>query len=194
MKPYPSLPADKLTALVHALADYGHYVQPYLAAANGWEIGREYADMDVCYSTYTADDMTAVSNGLNEYPVTVVKDDGCPLKSFGAKLRLDSSTELTLSFKIEAGYTGPIAVTVDNVEYTPTESGGKYVVKIGNIPAHKLKVMHEVVITTDSGSATVTLSALSYAKLICDTNSDADAQKAAAALYFYAKAANGYLS
>ena len=37
------------TALVHALADYGHYAQPALAHANGWTIGTDYPQMDVFY-------------------------------------------------------------------------------------------------------------------------------------------------
>ena len=37
------------TALVHALADYGHYAQTALAHANGWTIGTDYPQMDVFY-------------------------------------------------------------------------------------------------------------------------------------------------
>ena len=38
------------TALVRALADYGHYVQPVLARTNNWTIGKEYKAMDKYYT------------------------------------------------------------------------------------------------------------------------------------------------
>ncbi len=35
----------EMVELVHALADYGHYAQPYISARNGWEVGADYAEM-----------------------------------------------------------------------------------------------------------------------------------------------------
>lgn len=32
----------KLRTLVHAIADFGHYAQPYLANQNGWVIGTDH--------------------------------------------------------------------------------------------------------------------------------------------------------
>ena len=43
---------ETTTALVHAIADYGHFAQPILAKEHGWTIGREYAKMHTQYRTF----------------------------------------------------------------------------------------------------------------------------------------------
>lgn len=37
--------SKETTALIKSLADYGHYVQPFLSDARGWKIGTDYAEM-----------------------------------------------------------------------------------------------------------------------------------------------------
>ena len=60
------------TALVHAVADYGHYVQPVLAQSNSWTIGVDYKEMDKYYtSSY---DYSAVEAAVAGYEI--IRDTG----------------------------------------------------------------------------------------------------------------------
>lgn len=67
------------------------------------------------------------------------------------------------------------------------QSDGRYLVTIANTSAHRLSDNHVVEINA-GGKCTVTLSALSYAKVLFDSyNNDSDAQNVAASLYYYHK-------
>ena len=37
-------------ALIHSIADYGHYSQPFLSAANNWTVGEDHAEMSKVYT------------------------------------------------------------------------------------------------------------------------------------------------
>ena len=59
---------DYELALIEAIRDYGHFVQPMLSDANGWEIGKKYAYMhsDTTYSTTSID---LVSGAVSEHKI-----------------------------------------------------------------------------------------------------------------------------
>ena len=180
-------------ALVHALADYGHYVQPFLSDARGWTVGDgndQYAEMSIFYAEEY--DINAVKAAVADYAIDRTYSSDIEKVSFS--LLMDTDTSIYLYFKPVSGYTG--GFTVDG--YTATkQSDGRYLVKIPNIGADKLGTTYTVVATTDAGSTTVKVSALSYVKGVLDaytTDSEKDvhAQNAAAAIYRYYAAANAY--
>ena len=106
---------------------------------------------------------------------------------------LDSETAIKVYFKPSSDYTGTPTVTVDGNDYTATKTGGRWVVVIPNISAHELIDSHTIVLTTAKGTATVTVSALSYVKGALDYyTEDADSQNAMAAIYAYSKAAQDF--
>ena len=177
-------------ALVHALADYGHYVQKFLSQNRGWQIGKDYAEMDLYYAENY--DIEAIKTAVVDY--AIVKDDRTngDLTAINYSLLLDSETAIKVYFTPSSDYTGTPAVTVDNQSYTATKTGRQWVVVIPNISAHKLINSHVVVFATTNGTATVTVSALSYVKGALDAYTDADSQNAMAAIYAYSKAAQDY--
>lgn len=181
---------ETTTALVHALADYGHYAQPALAEANLWTVGVDYAAMDVCYTASL--DYDAAASAVSQYALR--RDTGrSEVAAINFTLNLLSQTEMRVLFTMDKQYSGSIAVTVDGAAYTPVrQADGRYLVSIRNISAHQLGDSHEIVITTASGSATVTASAMSYVNAVLNPNQSANIRNAAAALYNYYKAAMDY--
>ncbi|MBR2645560.1 MAG: hypothetical protein IKD54_09780, partial [Clostridia bacterium] len=84
--------------------------------------------------------------------------------------------------------------------YTAKEVGGRYLVEIKGISAHKLGVKHTIdVQTDDNGSAHVEVSALSYVKSMLEqktgeTDADTKARDAVCAIYYYHSAAQALLN
>ena len=70
-------------------------------------------------------------------------------------------------------------------------TGGWYHVDIENVAAHELSKTYTVVFKTDGGSATVTVSALSYVKILLGMD-DATVRNAMAAIYGYSAAADAF--
>ena len=107
------------------------------------------------------------------------------------KLILDSETTIRVSFTLKDGYTGGLTARIGDSEENVAElqSNGTYVVLIRNISSHLLGTKYNITATTDSGSATTTVSALSYARIILNSGAYAqntNALNAMAAIYrFY---------
>ncbi len=184
---------EKTVALVHALADYGHYVQSFLDEHNdNWSVGTDYAEMDLHYAENY--DITAIMTAVSGY--AIVKDDQTDgdIEAITYALLLDSETAIKVYFTPSSEYTGTPSVTVDGNAYTAKKTGGRYVVVIPNISAHQLIVSHTIELTTTKGTATVTVSALSYVKGALDYYTDADPQNAMAAIYAYSKAAQDFIA
>ena len=179
--------------LIESVADYGHYVQAMLAAYKGWTLGdgedADYKLMDKCY-TYSYD-ISTVTGAVADQGLTF-ENDGAAVKKLNFTAVFDSATTLRLLVKLTSGYTGDFTAAVDDGEpYAPTMTGGWYHVDIENVAAHQLSHPYEVVITTDGGSATVTVSALSYVKILLGMD-DATVRNAAAAIYGYSAAADAF--
>ncbi len=180
---------EKTQKLIEATADYGHYTQAFLAAANGWTLGTDYVEMDKFYATaYNYSDTEA---GLEGYTIECNKGD--EIRKIGAATVLDSETAIRITLTPISGYTGTITATADGgKDATVTPSGSRYIVVIPNIAAHELTNTYTVTITTANSTATVTLSALSYVKLLFNGNTEAPARNAASAILSYAMAAYAY--
>ena len=181
---------ETTVALVHALADYGHYVQLFLSNNRGWQIGTDYADMNRHFAN--SYDVDTIKTAVADHAASKVNNTGGDIEAISYSLVLDNETAIKLYFTPSGDYTGTPAVTVDNQSYTAKKAGGKFVVEIPNIAAHQLIDSHTIVFTTTSGSATIKASALSYVKGALDYYSDADSQNAMAAIYAYSKAAQDY--
>ena len=188
---HPGAYDDVTVNLVHALADYGHFVQPFLSAARGWTIGSgddQYAEMDTVYTTEY--NINTVKTAVADYGIQ--RTMSADIAGISYSLLMDSDTAIYLYFKPIADYDG--GFTVDG--YTATkQKDGRYLVKIPNIGAHKLGDPYTVVVTTTNGESTVKVSALSYVKGILNAEAYQDnsaAQYAAASIYHYYAAAAAY--
>lgn len=180
-------------ALVHALADYGHYVQIFLDANNdNWSVGKDYAEMDLHFAN--SYDIDTIKTAVSGYAIDKVNNTGGDIETITYSLVLDSETAIKVYFKPSGDYTGTPTVTVGDQSYTATKTGGRYVVVIPKISAHQLINPHTIVFTTTNGTATVTVSALSYVKGALNYYSDADSQNAMAAIYAYSKAAQDFIA
>lgn len=72
----PGIYGDKAVALVKSIADYGHYAQPFLAAANGWAVGVDYAEMGTFYTEPYDEALGGIEGALAGFKAE--KDFGAP--------------------------------------------------------------------------------------------------------------------
>ena len=185
----PNLFNAKTKKLIRAVADYGHYMQPFLAAQNDWTIGTDHAEMDVFYTqTYDFDAIASAAAGS----AISYEGNGAKIGRVRFTLEMNSTTTIRVLLKPSSGYTGPFTVTVDGGEpYTPEMTGGWYHVDIGNVGAHQLSALHTAVVTTEGGTATITFSALSYVNMMIGST-DSVMQNAVAAIWAYSDAADAF--
>ena len=52
---------EKQKAIIPALADYGHYAQPYLSRQNHWTIGTDFAEMTTFVKAFGSGDYADVT-------------------------------------------------------------------------------------------------------------------------------------
>ncbi len=190
IKENPNAYDTKTQNLIRAIADYGHYVQPFLSEQKHWTIGTDYAEMDHYYAEQY--DYDAVRAAVAEK--AIVREHNDPdILDIGFSLLLDSKTAIRVYFKPAAAYDGPFTATLNGASVTPVkQSDGQYMVEVSGLSAHKLAVMHTIVMTTDHGSATVLVSALSYVNAVMNAFTDEHSLNAAASIYAYADAAIKY--
>ena len=181
-----SLFDSKTIAVVESVANYGHYIQPFLSNANHWTIGEDFALMDKYYAT--SYDINSVKSAVADYEI--IRTTNADIEKITYALRLVSGTEILVYFKPVEGYTGTVTFTVDGATVTPIQEGDRYLVKITDINANQLGDTHTVNAITANGTATAKVSALSYVKGMLDAYTDSDSQNAAAALYEYYLAAH----
>jgi len=178
---------EKTQALIESTADYGHYMQAFLADARGWTLGTDYAEMDKFYAT--SYDVDTIKTALSDYAIGF-ETNNADFTRFTFATVFDSATAIRMQFTVPKGYSGIFtAEASDGTPVTVTKSGNRYTVEIADIPAHNLGKTYEITITTENGSATVNVSALSYVKIVLDAYTEAVPQNAMAAIYTYAKAA-----
>ena len=188
---------EKTVALVHAVADYGHYVQPFLSKQNKWALGDgddQYVEMGIHYEE--SYDRAAMAAELSGYGM--LKDlDGSAVTKATAALLLESETALDVNLTTEGGVK-PADVTVKvgdgkAVELEPTKSGKKWRVRVEGIRAHDLDKSIVVTGTAGEGEFTVTVSPLAYAGAILEAGTyGTEAENAMCALWQYHLAAKAY--
>ena len=183
---------EKMVEIIKAMADYGHYVQPFLSETRGWVIGDDYAEMDKYYTEAETYNFSEVLSAVDTYKIQRDHEDP-DIEKITHALSLDSGTDIFVYFKPVSDYTGTITATVDGQAATVIEEAGRYRVAVTGISAHKLGDTHTVIATTANGSATVVVSALSYVQGILENSTDEKARNAVAAIYYYYKAAHEYI-
>ncbi len=189
-------PADA-RALVQGLADYGHYVQPYLSALRGWAIGTAHENMDKYYTdSYSEDEIKAAKTALAGR--AVVPSLSSKITQVKYSLYLDTDTAIYLYFKPDVNYTGGAEATINGVKTKVYLTADKrFKVVIPNIGAHLLGKEFTVNLKTGSLDNTVTVSAMSYVKAILQnpdkTDTDHKDVNAMMALYNYYDKAMKYI-
>ncbi|MBP5271279.1 MAG: hypothetical protein ILO42_10015, partial [Clostridia bacterium] len=173
--------------LVKAIADYGHYVQPFLEANHDFVLGDDYAVMPG-QTVYTAADVTATASAVAD--CQIVKNTGdSQIEAVTFSLNLESETAIRIYLKVCNGYTGTVTATVNG---TPVDcvmqNDGRYRIEIGGIAAHQLGDVFNVSVSA-GGTCTVSVSGLSYVYTMLNSTSgvfDNDTcHKAAVAIYRY---------
>ena len=180
----------KTIALIHAIADFGHYEQIYLADVNHWTIGESYAEMEKYY-TETYDYSTILSAVNSKAFVKTLGNSDVEKATY--KLHLDSETTVDVFLTPKSGKTLTASATFNGETYTAVkQSDGRYLVQIPNISAHQLGDM--ITITGTAGTAfSVQVSALSYTRSVLNSTSTNKAAKdGLSALYAYYTAVLAY--
>lgn len=180
----------KMIALVHAVEDYGYYMQRFLSDKNKWELGTAYAEQTVRYAESFDTDINTIEEE-KRFSKTIT---GTDIEAITYSLALDSETDIRVYIKPAAGYTGSLTVSVDGgAAYAPDLVSGRYLVTIPKISAHLLSTTHTIAVTTDNGGANVSVCAISYVySMLVKYASEEVSTNAAGALYAYSQAADAY--
>jgi hypothetical protein len=185
---------EETVTLAKALADYGHYVQPYLAAANNWRLGEDYVAMN-SHFTNSYDYASTVEELA---PHAFVSDyEGTKVGSASARMFLDSGTDVEVLLKAREGETLTVDdVTVDAAgkEAIVSEtSDGRVSVRLDDVAAYELATP---ILITCGGKQIVSFSALSYARQVVSDkkNKYSEVEKnAMSSLFYYYKACKSYM-
>ena len=184
---------NETIALVEALADYGHYAQPYLSAVRGWKIGSDYAEMATHFEESFNHEAVAAATERHACTKSSVSSD---VARISYQLRLDTATTLTFNFRLAEGYDGPVTARLDGQETEAQDMGGGWLrIAYEDIDAHELANRHTFELQTTAGTTLVEASALSYANTItASTSQPAEAKDSMSAFYRYWAAADAYLA
>ena len=189
---------EKTVALIHAIADYGHYMQIYLASVNHFDIGTDYAES---YRQYTESYDYADILSKVEFHAIMRSLDESRVEKANYRLQLGSETTLDVFLKTTDGSAPTnVTVTIDEVasgitttiSYTPVkQADGRYLVTIPNISAHRLG--DKVTVTGKAGgSFTVVVSPLSFVRDVLKNETATESLDGLSAFYAYYAAAIAY--
>jgi hypothetical protein len=189
-------------SLVKAIADYGHYVKPFI---QNYGTGAGSSSQIECYDVYSDTDVDDARTALAGYAFS--KEGAVDKVAFTYTLALGSETSIYLYVKPKEGTSitdaGQIVVTkggkaVSGVTVTWDNKKSRYEVVIPDLNALQLGDTYRVTIRTDDGDEiTADVSALSYAYAIL-TNAfyqdKEDAKHAMVSLYKYHLATVAYVN
>ncbi len=188
---------ESTVGLVHALADYGHYVQPYLARVNGWSIGADHAEMPA-NGELPSDAVAAAREACQPYACSCDMPKGGEVVSVGIGLDLMTDTTAYLVANTVEGADLKSATLADGtalqVGKTPD---GRASVAIPKIMAHHLGDVFDVTLVTTGGTeAHAHMAAVSFANAMFaapDHQDDVEALEMATSLWRYWEAADAYV-
>jgi len=186
--------SEETRNLIHSLADYGHYIQPFVAEYNGWVVGDAYQEMPKSYTDFY--DFDQIRYDLEGTDAAVYRDCGdSDIENISFSLYPDAETSIYVYLQPKEGYDGTLLV--NNGKYEALrQDDGRYLVIIPNIAAHQLGKTYELNIMTESGNAQISVSAMSYVYELLNSETYQDnetAKNAVAALYAYHTAADKYI-
>ena len=193
---------EETVNLVKALADYGHWIQELLDDVRGWQIGTDYAEMNLFYKDTDVlyPEVNNVKSALSSYPHTMVPGTSDVEKiQFSVNFETESAVRVYFYMK-DPNYSGQVSATVNGSPATAKKmDDGSYRVEIANINATELANKYTVELTTDSGVATATdVSPYGYARGVLAINDDRHimggyfAKYGVMCFYYYGEAAKAY--
>lgn len=181
----------KTLALVEAVQNYGHYLQPYLARINGLT----YTEMP---KADTVVDVSTATSGSVEQANKIAHNttlDGSMITNLQIRLNINSGTSLMFEFKLADGVSGTVTAMAGGDNFTDVTPNGNGVYRISKqtIAANNLECASSFAVNVgDVLALTTTASVMDYISLAL-TNSDQNDEKLAlAALYEYWAAADSY--
>lgn len=180
---------------VRATGDYGHFAQLYLHDVHQDTYGT-HAEMPLYGSgSY---DYNAIYGSLDGQDIVrpVVGDN---MVAISYLLYCDSQTGIWLYLRLKDGYSGPTPTATYNgtkVDMSLNTADGRYRYKIAGSMASELDKMKNVTLTVGADSTVVKVSVLSWVRGSLDSNYNGSANEKdfASSLYWYWKAADGYLA
>ena len=191
---HPEGYSNNTIKLVQAIADYGHYSQPFLASNNSWTLGTDHVVMNG-WNLYDISDAEAAKTAVSGNVFTSDTGDSM-VEKVTYSLSLESETVLNIYLKMKEGYTGSVTASVGgNAVDAIQQSDGRYRIQIKNIAADKLGDIYEIAISA-GGNCTVSASALSYVNAVLNSEKESlnndTAHYAVTALYRYYRATKNY--
>lgn len=180
---------EDIIALAKATANYGHYIQPYLAQTNGWEYGAKYKTMDLYYPDARSDTVDG------DYPLTFNKANAYSqyVDKVTFYLTLDSDTLLNVRVYLKnqgdtvTGFVGDTALPQWN------RANNSVVICLGGINAKALDNSYTFECKVNGVPVfTLSASALTFVKRVFLRSTDPVEKDALHALYDYAQAAEAY--
>ena len=189
---YPSTNEQTAINLATATANYGHYIQPYLAATNGWTVGEDYAEMTTFepIEYYGNPDV----DGSYKYVFNTTQDYSLKVAKTEFYLTLDSDTLLNVRVYLRNSE-GTVTGKVGDKELKQWNRGGNSVVIcLEGIPANALGTPYTFECFVDGVKVfDLSISALSIVNLALKNGGASDEERMAfTALYNYAMAAKNY--
>ena len=188
---------EETVNLVHAMADYGHYVQPHLSNVNSWKIGTDYAEMP-SVTTFTPEMVEEARERVEEYDISSELPEGGEIERVGMGLNLTSSTDAYISLTLRKGASISSAKLADGTNLQTWKApNGNIRVTIPGIMAHHLADMFDITIETSGGTtAKVRVAAVTFARAVLEADKYRDneaAQYMATCLWRYWEAADSYM-
>lgn len=180
---------------IHAIMDFGHYIQPFLAPNNNWTVGEDHVEMPAYDSN-----LTAMSSADNQYAHQWVKNDEY-VQGGMFSLYLEADTQLRVLVKLKdmtGTVTDPVVTgTINGEDVTPElvnidGVGEGYMLTLRNIPSNALVTSYTFTLSVNGTEVSnLTISALSYINIMLGKGDNVQ-DLALTALYNYAQAAHAY--
>ena len=172
-------------ALIKAIADYGHFSQPFLANANGWVIGTQYQEMDLHYAESYDYDIVRTAVDGNQLVFT---KGSSKVSSVLMNLALNSKTTVRVKMMVDGDAELTATATFHGKTFDAVkQNDGSYIITITGVTAAWLG--DDIIINGNAGGEfTITVSALSYVQKILNSSTyenDLAAKNAVSALYYY---------
>ena len=177
-----------MISCVHAMANYGHYVQPFLAtySPSPWTLGTDYREMEKCYPEMN--DVEAAKAALNNMPSASGFGKDSIKVSFSLNLNSCITFDVYLAPKDVGGSVTVSSAKFDNSDINyeaEIQADGRYRIHIEGLKTYQLN--NDLIIkgTADDYAYTVWVRPIQYATIVLNGDYDSVYKEAMAALYYY---------
>ncbi len=161
---------ETLQALVHAIADYGHYVQPFLAKTNKWNLGKDYAEMDGYTDLKDADVEAARAGTKGKAFIRDLSDSQIEAMTYA--LNLVSETSIRIFVKVKDGYSGEVTAKMGGTSLPcQLQNDGRWRIEITGIPAHRLADTYQITVQADR-ECSCSVSAMAYVSTVLNSENE----------------------